>query len=220
MMYRDKSLKLSSLCDVQSGYTARSKLEPATSGGVPAIQLRDLNGEDDFDPSGLPLYALGPSFGRYWAGPGDILFRSRGERNTAVSIASSAKGAAIAVLPLIVLHPNASVVDSRYLAWFINHPDTQRYFDKYARGTRLRMIPKHCLDDLEVPLPDLATQRMIVEIDSLARRERVLTEQLADMKVKLIGLTLLRQIQTSKRTAIHSTETIGGRPSRPPHSSH
>ena len=160
---------LSSICDVRSGYTARNGLETAPEAGVRAIQLRDLRGEDDLDPAFAPLYPLDPSLKqRYSAAAGDLLFRSRGDRNTAVVIAPNSTKAVVAILPLIVLHPNRDVVNSRYLAWFINQPGTQRYFYRHARGTRLRMIPKACLDDLEVELPDLDTQRLIVEIDALA----------------------------------------------------
>jgi hypothetical protein len=198
MLYRARILQLAALCEIQTGYTARSRLEPTQAGGVPAIQLRDLRGEDEFDPSGLPLYGLGPSFERYWARPGDLLFRSRGERNTAVMIAQSAKAAAIAVLPLMVLRPDRGRVDPAYLAWFINQPSSQRYFEKCARGTRLRMIPKHCLDELEVPVPDLGTQRAIVDIDSLARRERALMHELADKKLELTSFALLRQVRDAR----------------------
>jgi hypothetical protein len=198
MTYREKTMKLSSVCEVQVGYTARSKLEPTTQGGVPAIQLRDLQGEDDFDPSDAPLYALGPSFERYWAGAGDVLFRSRGARNTAVPIAATARGAAIAILPLLVLRPDPKLIESKYLAWLINQPTSQRYFDKCAQGTRLRMLPKSCLDDLEVPLPELSTQRLIVELDLLARRECALSRQLAEKKLELTHFVLLRQARNAQ----------------------
>lgn len=198
MNHRAKIAKLSSVCEVQTGYTARGRLEPTLKGGVPGIQLRDLKGEEDFDPAGASLYPLGPSFGRYWAGPGDILFRSRGEPNTAVAIAPDSSAAAIAILPLIVLRPDRNLVGPRYLAWFINQPLSQRYFAKCAQGTRIRMIPKACLDDLEVAVPDLETQRLIVEIDSLARREHALARQLADKKLELTSFALLRQARNAQ----------------------
>ncbi len=191
-------MKLSALCDAQSGYTARSRLEPTKKGGVPAIQLRDLQGEEDFDPADAPCYALGPSFERYWARPGDVLFRSRGERNTAVSIAPGSNSAAIAILPLIILRPDPALVDGKYLAWFINQPPAQRYFDKCARGTGLRMIPKGCLDGLEVPVPDLATQRLIVEIDRLGQRERTLMAELAAKKKEFTSFALLAQVRKAQ----------------------
>lgn len=199
MGYSKKS-RLAAICDIQSGYTARSGLKPSPDGGVPIIQLRDLRGEDDFDPASATRYPLGPSFERYWAGPGDLLFRSRGDRNTAVVVAPESKTAAVAVLPLIVLRPNRDMVEPRYLAWFINQAATQRYFDSCAHGTALRMIPKACLDSLEVELPDLETQRRIIEIDSLARREHALALQLADKKLELTSFALLTQ---ARKTQLH-----------------
>lgn len=207
-------MKLSELCNTQTGYTARTRLEPDTEGGVPAIQLRDLHGEDDFDPSDAPLYPLGNSIERYWAKPGDILFRSRGERNTAVIIASNSSSAAIAILPLIILRPNTELVDGSYLAWFINQPPAQRYFDQCARGTGLRMIPKGCLDDLEVPVPNLDTQRLIAEIDRLAQRERALMTKLAEKKRKFTSFVLLEQARNAQLHGNEAGHPVARQPSK------
>lgn len=200
---------LSDICEVQTGYTARGRLEPVGQ-GVPAIQLRDLQADDVFDPAGLPLYALGQSFDRYWAGPGDVLFRSRGERNTAVMIAPDSKGAAVAVLPLMVLRPRRELIEPAYLAWFINQPVTQRYFDKCAQTSGLRMIPKGALDDLVVTVPDLATQRLIVAVHALAREEQALAQRLADKKREFLEFALLRQARNAQLHA-NGAGRIGAR---------
>jgi len=207
MAYSTKT-KLSEICDVQSGFTARTGLNQAIQGGVPTVQLRDLRGDADFDPASAPTYALGLSVERYAARAGDLLFRSRGDRNTAVVVASESKASAVAVLPLMVLRPHQNAVDPRYLAWFINQPATQRYFDKQALGTSIQMIRKTDLDELEVELPDLPTQKLIVEIDALARREQVLLRQLADKKLQLTSSALLAQVRA---------ENQSGHAARPPH---
>jgi hypothetical protein len=191
MSYIRKSL--SEICEIRSGYTARTRLEPAASGGVPAIQLRELRGEREFDTAKAVRLPLGSPVVRYLAGPGDVLFRSRGERNTAVLINPRSKESAVAILPLIVLRPNRDIIDPRYLAWAINQPAAQRYFDKRAFGTNIRMIPKAVLEDLELELPDLGTQRLITELEWLARRERELTHELADRKLELMELALLER---------------------------
>lgn len=198
MMYSARTTKLSTICEVQTGYTARSRLEPARLGGVPAVQLRDLTGEEDLDPGMLGHYELGLSFDRYWAKAGDVLFRSRGERNTAVNVVFGSGAAAVAILPLMILRPNPDLVTGKYVAWYINQPDTQAYFDKCARGTGLRMIPKACIDDLEVPVPDLRTQQLVVEIDSLARREGALLAALAQKKKEFTSFVLLEQVRNAQ----------------------
>lgn len=193
MSYRNHIARLADVCGIQTGYTARGALNPVLSGGVPAIQLRDLR-QGDFDSARLPKYELDGSIDRYWATPGDVLFRSRGEMNTAVAV-SKTSDAAIAVLPLLILRPNRDEIEPEYLAWFINQPPAQRYFDNCARGTGIRMIPRPCLEDLEIELPDLGTQRHVVEIDRLARRETELLTLLAEKRRTFAGATLLAQIR-------------------------
>lgn len=214
MSYREK-ITLSAICEAQSGYTARTGLKSVANGGVPVVQLRDLQAEDDFDPASASLYSLEPPFERYRAGAGDLLFRSRGERNTAVLVALGSDKTAIAVLPLIVLRPNTDIVDPRYLAWFINQPETQRYFGIYAQGQNLRMIPKGCLDDLEVPLPDLEAQRQISEIDALARREHTLAQQLADKKLELTSFALLAQARNAQPHGNGAGRSVARQTSKP-----
>lgn len=191
-------MRLSEICEIQSGYTARARLDPVESGGVPALQLRDIQRRGEFDPEDIPLYQLSGGFDRYWAGGGDVLFRSRGDQNTAVTIKPGTAKAAIAIQPLMILRPASELVDSGYLAWFINQPQTQRYFDSCARGTSMRMIPKPCIEDLDVILPDLETQRRIVEIDRLAQRERDLMHDLAEKRKSFISFALLEQARKTQ----------------------
>lgn len=173
----------------------RERLARVEIGGVPAIQLRDVPPSGRVSGQPIGRYQLAKVPERYWAGPGDVLFRSRGENNTAVLFNQIAKEPAVALLPFIILRPNRSLADPRYIAWFINQRQTQQYFDKCARGTGIRMIPMNCLADLEVALPDLATQRGISEINALALREQELVVGLAEMKRTRISLALLDRAQ-------------------------
>lgn len=205
MNYRSHITRLADVCSIQTGYTARGALNPVPSGGVPAIQLRDLR-QGDFDSARLPKYAFEGSIDRYWATPGDVLFRSRGETNTAVAV-SETSDAAVAVLPLLILRANRNEIEPNYLAWFINQPPAQRYFDNCARGTGIRMIPRPCLEDLEIELPDLGTQRHVVEIDRLARRETELLTLLAEKRRTFASATLLAQIRR-KRPQVHDESRL------------
>ncbi len=189
-MCTEQKMRLASICEIQLGHTARGRLEPVQDGGVRAIQLRDTYPEGGLGPIGQ--YLLGTIPERYWACPGDILFRSRGDRNTATALlAADFKEPAVAVMPLVILRPNAALADPAYVAWYINQPAAQRYFDGCARGTGMRMIPVGCLADLELPLPDLMTQRSIAEVDRLARREFSLVTSLAEKQRELARFALL-----------------------------
>lgn len=194
MTYRKKIARLADVCKIQTGYTARGALKPVLSGGVKAMQLRDVQDGVVFDASNLPSYELNGAIDRYWVGPGDVLFRSRGEKNAAIAVAGTS-GAAIAVLPLLILRPNHNVIEAQYLAWFINQAPSQKYFDSCARGTGIRMISRPCLEDLEIVVPDLGVQRRVVEVDRLARREGELQMLLVEKRAALSSAVLLSQIK-------------------------
>lgn len=203
-MATDKKNVLGAICAVQLGYTARCRLEPADAGGIPALQLRDVMQERSASPS-VGSYRMDAVPDRYWARAGDILFRSRGDRNTATVLGAQFVRPVVAVMPLVILRAGPEV-DPHYLAWYINQPRAQRHFDECARGTGMRMIPIGCLSGLEVPIPDLATQRTIAAVDDLAVREQALSQRLADLRRQFTAITLMRRAQDWNSRKHHSGE--------------
>lgn len=184
---------LTNVCTIHTGYTARGRLEPAAVGGVLAIQLRDISTNGLVDPARLIRVQLEGLADRYFVRAGDVLFRSRGERNTASALDGRLREPALAVLPLMVLRPNREVITPEYLAWAINQPPVQRHFDLAARGTNIRMIPRSSLDGLELDVPDIKTQEAIVALDALAERERELSQFAAETRRKMMGLVLVER---------------------------
>lgn len=186
-------MRLADVCIIHTGYTARGRLEPMAAGGVLAIQLRDISSEGHIDPERLTRVQLEDLADRYFVRAGDVVFRSRGDRNTASALDERLQEPALAVLPLMVLRPNVEVVTPEYLAWVINQPPAQRHFDAAARGTNIRMIPRSSLDHLELDVPDIETQQKIVAVDALAERERALSQLAAETRRQMISLLLVEQ---------------------------
>lgn len=178
-------MHLRELCQIHSGYTARGKLEPVTTGGLPAIQLRDLGKEGGTLEDPLPRYELGDLTARYLVSGGEVIFRSRGEPNTAAVVSEALAEPAAVIVPLIIMRPDRARVLPEYLAWAINQPDAQRRLGAKAQGTSLRMVPMAALERLDIPLPDLTTQRRIVDLHILAARETSLLHDLATRRERL-----------------------------------
>lgn len=183
-------MHLRDCCEIQIGHTARGRLDPASGVGIPAVQLRDTRPEGGMASGSIANYRMDPVPDRYWARAGDVLFRSRGDKNTATALGALFRDSAVAVMPLVILRPKADRLDPTYLAWCINQPSAQRHFDECARGTGMRMIPIGCLSSLEIPLPDLATQRAIAEVADLAARDHELAKRLADKRRQLTAFAL------------------------------
>lgn len=190
-------MQLAKICAIQIGYTARSKLEPAAD-GVLALQLRDFSAEGDIGVATLSRVKLPDASDRYVVSSGDVIFRSRGDRTTATAIDDSMTEQAVAILPLIILRPDPSIITPQFLAWSINLPTNQRYLDGYAQGASMRMVPKAALDDLRLDVPDLATQSRIVAAAALARREATLAARLVE---KSLSLTTLALADAAKRAS-------------------
>lgn len=192
-------LTLSSLCTIQSGFTARGRLDPAEHGNVLALQLRDVPPSGDILFNNLTRIQLDPVPEKYLLRTGDVVFRSRGERTTAAVIDASFLVPALAVLPLMILRPHPHVLSGAYLAWIINQEPAQRHFEESAQGTSLRMVSRSSLEDLKIAVPSIETQQRILQLDAMAQRERGLAEQLTMKRHELIRRLLVERATKSNK---------------------
>ena len=186
---------LSDVCTIQTGFTARGRLESSADGGVLALQLRDILPNGLIAANGLIRIQVGDISERYLTRPGDVVFRSRGERNTAAVMDESIPEPALAILPLMILRPDPQLLSGAYLAWAINQEPAQRHFEEEAQGTSLRMVSRTALENLKIAVPDFETQQRILQVDALAERERQLAEQLTLKHYELIHRVLVERAQ-------------------------
>ena len=198
-------MKLSRVCSILTGYTARGRLVSAAAGGIPVIQLGDMT-TGRIVAKQLMHVQLGDVQDRHLARSGDVLFRSRGARNTALVVDESLPEPALAVLPLMILRPKQDIVSAEYLEWAINHPQTQRFFDSVASGTKLRMVSRASLEHLDLDIPDIEAQRKIVTLNALAEREQDLSIRIAGMRKELTSRILGEYAKHPRRAA--ATERI------------
>jgi hypothetical protein len=140
-------MALNQVSDIQMGLTARERLEPMET-GTPVIHLRDLQPDGRFNPGGLIKCQLGAVAPRYLVTNGDILFRSRGDKNTATMVAGLGS-ASVAVLPLVIIRPKTAVVQ----------PDV---------GTQERIVE----------IERLAAEERRLSLQLMDMRRRVLTSKL------------------------------------------
>lgn len=197
---------LSDVCTILTGFTARGRLEPAEQDGILALQLRDISPDGSIALDSLMRIQLDDVSERYFVRTGDVVFRSRGERNTAAVVDESISEPALAVLPLMILRPNPQLLCGAYLAWAINQEPAQRKFEEEAQGTSLRMVSRTTLEKLAIAVPDFETQHRILQIDALAERERKLTQQLTSKHYELIHRVLIESAQ--RHTSIDGHERM------------
>ncbi|WP_249040855.1 restriction endonuclease subunit S [Marilutibacter maris] len=59
-----------------------------------------------------------------------------------------------------------------FLAWQLNQPPAQRYLRQSAEGSHQLSVRRSVLDATQIRIPPLEQQRVVVELERLARAER------------------------------------------------
>lgn len=185
------------IAEVRMGYSFRSRLETDVEGDVVVIQMKDIDDANLLHPEGLARIQMPDLKDRHLVQEGDLLFRSRGVTNSA-SLVGGGIGRAVLAAPMLLIRPRTEIVEPAYLQWFINHPATQAVLAGRAAGTAVKMISKGVLDGLEVALPPLEKQRLIVEVAQLASREAALLDELRGRRKALLEGILLREAQEAR----------------------
>ena len=177
---------LKDIARVQMGLAFRSRIEPEADGTVAVIQMRDLTEDNKLSHRNLITIKMDKLSDRHLVKRRDLIFRSRRQTTTA-AIIDTKIGPAVVAAPLLRIRVTSKHVLPEYLCWFVNQSSAQAFLHSRATGTAMTVIGKSALDDLQVPLPDLATQKRIVALADLSNQEQKLMRELAEKKEKLVN---------------------------------
>jgi len=178
------------IAKIFNGHPFPQRIERSARGSVAVLQMKDLTSSLQLE-SVSPIHVTATEIKkRYLIQCDDIVFRSRGQTNTAI-ILKTDLGLAVVAAPLLVLRVTTDAVLPDFLCWWINQPAAQIHFDRHASGTSVRMISPKALATLEVPIVPMEKQRHIVDLALLGEREQELLSRLAAAeKNKLNGILI------------------------------
>lgn len=168
------------------GLAFRSRIEPEADGTVAVIQMRDLTEDNKLSHRNLITIKVDKLSDRHLVKRRDLIFRSRRQTTTA-AIIDTKIGPAVVAAPLLRIRVTSKHVLPEYLWWFVNQSSAQAFLHSRATGTAMTVIGKSALDDLQVPLPPLETQKRIVALADLSNKEQKLMRELAAKKEKLVN---------------------------------
>ena len=190
--------KISEIADIQLGYQFRQKIEPTDDGTHRVIQIRDFDENRVLLRENLSCVRIDTPADKYLLRKGDVLFLSRGHRNWAVAIIDDLE-ATVAVSHFFVVRPKQDNVLSEYLAWYLNQATAQEYLHSIARrGTHMPLIPLSAFVGLKVDLPDIETQKKIVELSRLMEKEKQMLSALQVKRSLLINAVCLTASSAKK----------------------
>jgi len=125
---------------------------------------------------------------------GDVLFAAKGTKNFA-AVFENHNEPSVASTSFFVIRPTGHKVLPEFLAWFLNSHSAQTLLKGQAIGTSIPSISKQVLENLEIPVPEIKTQKAIVEISKLRNKEKSLKQKIETLREIQIQQQIINAIQ-------------------------
>ena len=178
--------KISEIAEVISGVY----LLTAPYGEVAYLQIKDLLSESPVKTASK--VTLSPKNERYLLAKGDLLFAGKG--TTYLCKVFDLDIPAIASTTLYIIRLTSKEVLPDYLCWYLNQPSVMAMMKAQQVGTGTPLIHKQVVEDFEVPVPDIDTQRQIVELAKLQTREKELYLAIAEKRQLITNQLIMNKL--------------------------
>jgi restriction endonuclease S subunit len=178
------------ITNIQTGLFAK----PAGIGELVYLQSKHF---DEYGQLHSVLHSDLPAEGiseKHLLKDGDVLFAAKGTKNFA-AVFENHNEPSVASTSFFVIRPTDNKVLPQFLAWFLNNHTTQTLLKGQAIGTSIPSISKQVLENLEIPVPDIKTQRVIVEISKLRNKEKSLKQKIESLREKQIQQQIINAIK-------------------------
>ena len=125
---------------------------------------------------------------------GDILFAAKGNRNFAACF-DDLKFPSVASTSFFVIRLHDKNVLPEYFVWFLNQPSIMNFLKGKAKGTSIASISKTTISDLEISIPSIYKQKLILKIQKLRNIEKNLIEEKDLLREKIIQQQIMNAIK-------------------------
>ena len=184
---------LKDIASIQTGIFAK----PIVKGEIVYLQSKY------FDENGILIHSLHPDLkpesinNRHLLQNGDILFASKGTKNFA-ALYSSNNQPSVASTSFFVIRLQDDIskkILPEFLVWFLNNQSTQKFLKGKAIGTSIVSISKAVLEALEVSIPTIKSQKVILQIADLRNKEKKLKQQIEILREQQIQQQIIKAIK-------------------------
>lgn len=188
---------LSSLGNLRVGYSVRRKKEVLPENATHwLIPIRAVSREfERIDWSALEPTEFEQDDSRYLLRDGDVLILVRG---ATIAIAVERPPDNVIVHNNLAIFSPRSILDGKYFAWWFNHPQTQKRLSRLILGSSQSFFPFSELKKLQVPVPSMEKQSMILTLHHLRQREKELTQKLEEKREQLSEALIFKLLETKE----------------------
>ncbi|MBO7074014.1 MAG: restriction endonuclease subunit S [Bacteroidales bacterium] len=178
--------KLCQIAEIQSGIYIKG----ISDGDVSCLQVKDLL-MDSPETTAMKTNRT-KKIDRYLLKKGDILFACKG--TTYLCKVFDYDIPAVASTTLYSIRLQTNIITPEYLCWYMNHPTIAASINNEKMGTGSPMIRKEVIENLEVMIPDMNTQKTIIEISKLQERENELVGLIQQKKTQLTNQLIINKL--------------------------
>lgn len=182
-------VSLSKIATISTGiYT-----KPIPNGTIGYLQVKNFNNDGELIAEIIPELQSSDQTEKHLLNEGDLVFAAKGIYNfAAVYHQSMGKCVASSTFLVIRLNQHAyQAINPDYLAWYFNHPQTRDKIKSMASGTSMPSLSKADLMSMEITVPSIRKQEIIVEVSKLRKKEAALANKIQQLKEKYIQHRLI-----------------------------
>lgn len=202
-------VKLIGIANIRTGYQSRSRIIPVTTGSHHLLQSGDLKEQISVtDLDSLTKFNPKLSKNDWELKSDDILMMARGTRNVATLLTNLPEHT-VAAASFFIVRIKENLVLPEYLVWYLNQKPVQEYLLRESgSGVHMRVIRRQVLEQTEIPIPPIDTQRHIALVIAAMKEEQVLLSNLAEKRkslftgvcMKAIGISMQKDQSTILQT--------------------
>lgn len=125
---------------------------------------------------------------------GDVLFAAKGTKNFAAVFENHNEPSVASTSFFVIRLANKKLLP-QYLAWVLNSRTMQAMLKGQAIGTSIPSISKQVLENLEIVIPSIATQKAILQITKLRNKEKLLKKKIEILREKQLQQQIINAIK-------------------------
>ena len=176
---------LADFAEVLSGHSFRSKIDSEASGAVSVVQMKNVvDGQIHWE---TVIRANVPNIREdRFLRQGDVLFLAKGAHRIAALVERLDHSAICSNHFFVIRVEPESGVLPEFIAWYLNQPPAQRYFERSAQGTGALNVGRELIESFQLPAVSLEKQKKISKFVGALKQKHKLMNALIEQDTRLM----------------------------------
>ena len=185
--------KVKNICKLSTGVYVKTE----RVGDVYYLQARDFDAYNQLNFN-LKQEVLSHNINdKHFLRRGDVILAAKGVNHFAFTYSEEVSPAVASSMFIVLRQFDANEVDSGFVTWYLNHPKTQAYLDRSSKGSSMPSISKSIIGELEINLPSIEKQKLILSADKLKIKANQLQDKISELRNEVVNEQLIKLVKES-----------------------